>query len=485
MVLPWLLYSATLSAGFVWDDHNLIEMRPPRPSLAELRAMWGADFWQTASSRSQYYRPLTTTSFWLDRALFGLNPRGYHFTNVLLYSLTCGAAYLLLYRLLKKPLTALLLGLAFAAQPAHTENVAWISGRTDIVCALFMFASLLAYFTAEEEERPGLLVGAVALFFLSLLGKEMSLPLIAVIGIDQLRRRGPSPAAALRLAPFLAAAALFWLLHSSAAGGSGIENLYHTPGAKFLNVARNLALGVWFSLAPGGFHLLVAATREEAGKLFVIPGGLRLAALLLPLAAALGGTALAAWKRKDLLFLALASGLLSLLPISGVIPIGVVFAIRFLLIPSFFFFLAAGALLAPVAERKVLTVPLPVLILVPVIALYAAFTFLRAPAWRSDVTLMESALEKDPDAALGHFLLGNGLASQGRDDEAMAHYLRAVELRPQYPDAYYNLGALEEREGRLQAAEASYRRSLASNPDYGPARMALMRLSQRSGRMPR
>ena len=476
-LLPWLLYSSTLNAGFIWDDHNLIESRGPSATFAELASMWGSDFWQTASSNSQYYRPLTSSTFWLDRALFGLSPRAFHFTNLLLYSLTCAAAWMLFLRLLGAPLPALLAALLFAAAPAHVENAAWISGRTDIIAALFMFASFSAFLDFDESGRRSRLATALGLFFVGLLGKEMALTLVPAVALQQWLYRGWKPAAR-RAAPFVAVAAFYWVLHSRAAGGSGIENLYHTAGARALNVLRNLSLGVWLSYVPGGFEYLITATREEAGKLFPLPSGGALLTTLLPLVAALAGLAAALWKRERLIALGLGAGLLALVPVSGVIPIGVVFANRFLLIPGFFFLLAAGGLLKLLPERRPVGAPLAALVAAPLIGWYAVTTLLWAPAWRTDATLMEAALKKAPDASLAHFLRGNGLGGEGRIDEAIAEYQRAISLRPNYPEALYNLGTMAERQGNAAAAAESYRRCLALNPAYAPARAGLARVSR-------
>ncbi|HUT53652.1 MAG TPA: tetratricopeptide repeat protein [bacterium] len=487
MLLPWLLYVDTLNAGFVWDDHLLVQMNASRHSAADFVKAWSSDFWQTdrSSNHSEYYRPLTNSSFMLDYALHDGSARGYHFTNILIYSVVCGLAYLLFKRMAGSSLLALLLGLVFAALPAHTENVCWISGRTDLMCAAFMFAAMLAYLIADETDRTGWWVASVALFLLSLFGKEMSITLIAVVGLHQWLGHGLSRRAVLRTLPFAGAAAVFWVLHSLAAPHIQPENIYTTPASYVLNVLRNLGLGIWYSLAPGGFQYLVTATREQAARDFAIPQGLHLAAVLLPLAACLAGMGVALWKREKAVAFALGSGLIALLPVSGVIPIGVVFAVRFLLIPGFFFLLAAGLMLDKTPRRVTIggmSVPLNALVLVPFIAAYTVITFLRAPAWRDDATLMRTVLAHQPDAALAHFILGNALAGQGNEADAMAHYEKALQERPEYPEAEFNLGVLAQKQGDTARAETLYRRAIAHKPEFRQARMTLAQLLMASGR---
>ena len=487
-VLAGSLYLGTLRAGFIWDDHNLVEINAARGSAADFWRLWVSDFWQTerTSNRSQYYRPLTTSTFLLDRLLYDTRPSGFHLTNVLLYAITCGLAALLFRRLLRSPSLALALALLFAALPAHTENVAWISGRTDLVCAALMFASLLVYLRADESDRPGLWAVSAALFFLSLAGKEMSVSMVALVLLHQGWFHGWNRRTLLRTLPYAGAALIFAVLHALTAPHLAPENIYTTPAAYLLNALRNLALGIWYSLVPGGYHYLVTATREEAAENFPLPAGWRLALELGLVAAAAAGVALLAWKKEKWLGYSLAAGLLSLLPISGLIPIGVIFALRLLCIPSFFLILFVGLALEKIAGKpwpigKKAVSPAAV-ILAPMVILYAVLTLLRVSEWRDDATLMRSALKEAPRAALTHFLLGNALAGQGQEAEAARHYEQALAARPRYPEVEYNLGVLEQRAGRDDLAEQRFRSVLAQKPEFRPAWVALVRLLQSRGR---
>jgi predicted TPR repeat methyltransferase len=73
------------------------------------------------------------------------------------------------------------------------------------------------------------------------------------------------------------------------------------------------------------------------------------------------------------------------------------------------------------------------------------------------------AIALRPDFAEAHNNLANALAKQGRTDEAIGHYARALELRPAYADAHVNFGDILDREGRLEDATAHYRQALAIN----------------------
>ena len=92
--------------------------------------------------------------FRVNHLLFGLSPRSYHFTNVVLHCLVSVAA-LHVFMALMQPARqcALLSALLFATHPIHTEAVAGVVGRADLLCALFVFCALLAYIRAVAEDN--------------------------------------------------------------------------------------------------------------------------------------------------------------------------------------------------------------------------------------------------------------------------------------------------------------------------------------------
>ena len=83
------------------------------------------------------------------------------------------------------------------------------------------------------------------------------------------------------------------------------------------------------------------------------------------------------------------------------------------------------------------------------------------------------ALELKPDYAEAHNNLGNALKDQGKLDEAVACYRRALELKPDYAEAHNNLGIALKDQGKLDEAVACYRRALELKPDYAEAHLNL------------
>ena len=106
VVLTIVSYASSLNNAFVWDDEQFIYNNNYVKQFV-VSKLWTENTIAGAGQTSTYYRPLTTFSFAVDHAIWGLNPFGFHLTNTLLHM---GAGILL------SALLALLLILSFAAR---------------------------------------------------------------------------------------------------------------------------------------------------------------------------------------------------------------------------------------------------------------------------------------------------------------------------------------------------------------------------------
>lgn len=185
-------YLPALFNGFAWDDRPLIVENDSLVRPGALTRAFTQDFWESEEQvgTSDYYRPLVTLSYLLNRHAFGLRPAGYHATNILIHA-AVSALLLLLLANLGMALPQAFWGAAlFAAHPALVESVAWISGRTDSLSVLFVIAFLLA---DRRRERPGWRIGASMALAVALLSKETAVvaPALAIV-LDFVPRRTPA-----------------------------------------------------------------------------------------------------------------------------------------------------------------------------------------------------------------------------------------------------------------------------------------------------
>ncbi|MBU0677343.1 MAG: O-GlcNAc transferase, partial [Verrucomicrobia bacterium] len=144
------VYSPLKGGGFIWDDDSYVTQNRALFGKAGLKKIW-----IEPGATPQYY-PLTFTSFWIERRLFGFNPNIFHLDNILLHGFNAVLLFLILRRL-KIP-GAALAGVIFAIHPVHDESVAWVTERKNVLSGLFYFVSLLAwirYAGWDDEEGRG------------------------------------------------------------------------------------------------------------------------------------------------------------------------------------------------------------------------------------------------------------------------------------------------------------------------------------------
>lgn len=181
------VYSSAREGSFVWDDHATVErnraLRTTQPLNFLLEPFWLAD--PMSDAKPTYYRPLTNFSFHLDVVMKGEEPQGLHRTNVALHALAALLFAAVARRLGATVLGSFLAALVWGLLPRLTESVAWISGRSDILAAIGMFAamSLWPYWQGPGERRhswakyltPAAASFACAFFLLGLLAKEVAI----------------------------------------------------------------------------------------------------------------------------------------------------------------------------------------------------------------------------------------------------------------------------------------------------------------------
>jgi tetratricopeptide (TPR) repeat protein len=140
-------YQPAWHAGFIWDDDRYVTNNPLLTAPDGLQRIWFS-----TDSPSQYF-PLVYTTFRFEHALWGLNPVGYHWVNLLLHAVNA----LLVWRLLQRLAVpgAWLAAAIFALHPVNVESVAWVTELKNVQSLFFILLALLAWvrFLASEESR--------------------------------------------------------------------------------------------------------------------------------------------------------------------------------------------------------------------------------------------------------------------------------------------------------------------------------------------
>jgi hypothetical protein len=268
------IYARALDAGFVGDDFMILHRVRVVESVAGLLRFFRGEFFE-------YYRPLGFVLHTADWWIGGADPRQFHLTNLLLHAV---AAVLVLQigralspRSLAGPLAALL----FALHASNHEAVVWISARFDLLATTL---SLAAVWSLVRDHRGASAI-APLFFFLALLSKESAVALpIAAAGYWVFVRRATTVETLLRLAPWIAALAIYSVLRQFAGGISAVGGASRLPKlAAFAIVLAGVVL-----LGDGRAARLTAWLRDRrASVLGTVASLITLAAAL----AAAGGRA--------------------------------------------------------------------------------------------------------------------------------------------------------------------------------------------------
>ena len=479
------VFSPALQYGFIfWDDDRNFLSNPLYRGLG-----WAQVRWAFTSAVMGHWIPVTWLSFGIDHAVWGMNPFGYHLTNVLLHAANAALFYLLGRRVLALGLPAArpwatALGAAaaalfFAVHPLRVESVAWITERRDVLSALFCLVTVLAYLRAcgaEGATRRRWRIASIAAFALGLLSKSliMSLPLVLlVLDVYPLRRaHGNWRRVLLEKLPYLAlavVAAVVSVLVVMAKVGLTSAAAY-PPSARSAMALYSLAFYVVKTLLP----LELSPMYELPAKVALTNPRFMAAALI-----AVGVTvALVLARRRWPAGLAvwLVYGL-TLAPVSGIVHNGPqLVADRYSYLSCLGLALLLGAGVAVLVSSPAIARPLRAAVVggaLGWIVGLVALTGDQLPIWRDAEELWQRALAVDPNCAFCHGQWGALLGNRGELGLAIAHFQRVVELRPANVRHRGNLGLALLKARRPAEAAAQFERMLAAEPGDAETRTRL------------
>ncbi len=486
-------YARTLDYGFVWDDHYTVGPYLETHGASDVARLWSIPFdslLNDVSLKRTYFRPATIYSFAIDWAGSPGNPRAFHRTNVLLYGAACLFLWLFTWELSGRPVAAAAGAALYAFHPAHPESVAFISGRTDVLSGVFLFASLWAAIRFGPRIRsPWLkLLPAALLYLPGLYAKEVALfaaPLVpAALWVRErgLRRRDLLRAAA----PVAAAAAVYLASRAAVLQSAPLPVVTPVEGTipQILTSVAVVARYVALFLVPTSLSARHEIVETHRPDLVFAAGLLVLAALALGIAAAA--------RRRSTWLLPLGLYAATLLPLCYVrLLSGAIVAERFLFIPSASIALAVALLpgviardgrggardgrgRAPEGGRGVRDAGAGFVLTAAAVALgFLILLVPRVPLWKSDGTLFLSMLRDSPESPHVHAILGGYYYGTRDLPRAAYHYRRAFALHPQSTELLLNLGAAEDEMGQSDSAFTHIRLLNRLAPDYGPGLYAL------------
>lgn len=483
---PWLALLIALAAwlpslwtaGFSYDDREAVERNPVVEGGTRASEAFRRDYWDHLAPAG-HYRPLASLSLRVDRARAGLDDaRTWHATNVLLHACVVSLLAFLLLSLGGAGLACWSALALFAAHPALADSVAWISGRSSMLCALGgLLGALCVVALAGRPStwaRGGLAAVAAAGLLAALLGKEDGVVFGALYPL--LAARASRKAALCALAGCAVGVGAYLALRAAALG-SPWPSAPHAPLADADLAQRLLVAGrAQLELARLALWPVGHPPSYESSSFLREPGlgpGL-LGWLAWGLLAAVGVRGVrrdprAAWG-WSLLLCALA-----LVPMQQWIPSGVLLAPRFLYLPLLFAVPALGRLAQSLAPRPRAVVAAGVL------AAAVAGAWARATVYADRASFHRAVLAAEPGAARAWNELGLACEESGDSAAAVEAFERATDLDPDYGRPWNNLGRLALVAGDLERAREHLERAVLLGPGNAVAWHNLAALQLRLG----
>ena len=504
-LITFAVYLPALQNAFVnWDDDvyilDNIHIRSLDLNLIK---------WSFFNFYAAYWHPLTWMSHALDYALWGLNPRGHHLTNIVLHAINAFITVILIIGLLDALkartiktedsgflnertilITAGTTGILFGIHPVHVESVAWVAERKDLLCALFYLLSILIYTKyagsrvseGNETAESGMRIAFTnknylltsGLFILALLSKPMAVTLPVVLLIldwypfNRIKNYKSFLSALLEKLPFIALSSMSSILILLAQGkGGAIASTQWVPfSTRLLVAAKSIVTYLWKMIWP-----------QDISPLYPYPSNVSLLSLeFLAASALVVGITSACFiiiKKQKLWPAVWGYYIVTLVPVLGFVQVGPQsMADRFTYLPSLGPFLIMGLGAAWIAQKgarvkkrraivKTVSVGAALLLVVSM----AYLTVNQIGIWKNGITLWNYIIETKQVRT--HYAYNNRgviFEKTGQLDKAAEDYRMAIYLDPLFDEqAYFNLGVISYKTGLYDQAIYYYTKAITIN----------------------
>ena len=481
VALAFLLYGRTLGYGFLsYDDPDYVTENPAVVdglSLVGLR-------WAFVAFHSSNWHPLTWLSHQLDCQLFGLAGGAHHGTNVLLHALNAVLCFRFFLGTTNRLWPSAFVAAAFCLHPLRVESVAWVSERKDLLSGSFFFLTLLAWARYVRAPSRGRYLLALAACAGGLLAKPgvIALPLVLVLvdlwplgrpledGLRSLARL------VLEKLPFLVlglASACVTVLAQRAGGALGslaeiplgerVANAFHAHLAYVGHTLLPLSLSYFYP------HHAIVDAQSSPLRPSVVAGVLLVSGATL-------------WAVRSVARGERAFGVgwlwfvVVLFPMVGIVQVGdQSWANRYAYLSTIGLVAAVAFPAQRLAGARWIAGAL--------LLLWAVLAWREVEHWRDSRSLHLRALavtERNYVAEAGY---ANVLRAEGDVDGAREHYRRALEVYPDFPEALYSFGLLEQEAGDLQRAAELYLRAAELQPEHVGTHLNLGAVRGMQGRL--
>ena len=494
ILLSFVVYSNIFHNEFVWDDIDQIVRNDAIKDWGYVPQYFTTDLWQMTSRRdaSGYYRPFFLLTLLVQYKIFGLQPWGYHLVSIMLHATCAVLLYFLLMTCFKERRVAFMASVFFVVCTLSSEAVRFISAQCHPLGLVFFLLTLLLFYKHNKTASGRAVAGVVSVFtcLFALFSKEMTITLPAILLLyDYFFVSRPAAENVFRWfssrlkyhLPYIAVTVVYLISRFSVMGGvrlgtaalgtTFIPDLY--PSVLATNFISDLYLRALTAVTayvhyitriifPVGLSAVYnfEVPKSPADLKFIVSAFLLFVIMFFLVRGR---------KEKVLLFGALWF-FVSLLPASNIIPIPVLVADRYAYIPSVGFCVVAGFLLSKLDNSWILRLSgvlrtIPLFIYIALILFQGASTFRKNSTWKTAESLWTHTLSIFPTSAIAWNNLGSAYSEDGKLDDAISAYEKAILHNPAFVEPHTNLAGVYKQKGMTDQAIVLYERAIAK-PGY-------------------
>lgn len=440
----------------------------------------------------QSYRPVTLTSVAIEKQIWGNNPHVHHFFNILWYAITAIFLFLTLTKIFRKYnyVVPLFITLLFIAHPVHTEVVANIKSRDEILS--FLFCIIAIYFSIQYycyPDKPAYYEWLSWVFFsLAVLSKETVLTYAVIIPMMYYFFTDFSFKKLIRIAiPFFVLVGVYMYARSRILDSITFNEQLDVINNSLMAAKSSsdrlataiLTMGkyIWLLFLPLSLTFdysyrqipVVSFSNPEALLSVAVYAGLIIYALF-------------RMKKKDPVAFGILYYMITMTLVSNIfVKIGSSMGERFLYTSSLGFCIVVGILIMRLLKIK-MDAPRPKLSTLYSVAgiilfLYSVKTIARNADWKNNFTLFEADVNTSPNSARAHQSLAiiytdtaihstDPAAKSNFFNKAIIQYNEALKILPTYSEALYNKGWNYYSMGNYDSAAAAFAKCIEYSPKY-------------------
>ncbi len=501
-----LIVSFAFYFNTIWNDYlldDVIVITKNKFTLMGFSGIWDIFSKDTIEGYSSVkgllsggrYRPLSLVTFAAEIGLFGANhPAISHFINVLLYCAVVLMLFLFLDKFLlkKQPLLSFLSAFLFAIHPIHTEIVANIKSRDELMSLLFTLIALHLFFTyLQNQKEKKYLIISLVLFFLSLLSKENGLMYIVIIPLMLYYFHNYKfKDAILKTLPFLFIILFYLFIRTKITGIKLNSNNNDIMNAPYLFAHPAEAFATKMEVMGKYLLLLIFPHPQSYDYSYAQIAYIKLSNIKFLISLAVNVSlivyAFKKFKEKNIYSFSIFFYFLSIALVSNFLfDVGAPMGDRFLFQPSIAFSIAISAMLCYFIEkinwqtilvRKIITG-----VFISAIFILSGFkTINRNSEWKNEDILYIVDIEASPNSAhanLNAAVSASSISTKATNptekkiwfDKAIGYYTKAIQINPRFVDAFVNMGATYFLSNDLENAAMAWDKARALNPANPPA----------------